>query len=279
VLALLLLPRLLVGLGLGAAILALARPVQEETVQRTEVHGTNLVIAVDVSESMETPDLPPTRLQAAQHVAQQFVEGLRADRVGLVVFAEAAFVLAPLTLDYGHIHQALGSLSTRMMPKKGTALGEALGLSLLLLDTAATQGGGAVILLTDGAHNRGELGPRATAHLAGQRGVRVYPILVGQDTMQRTLPGGNTLPQPTECSPETLQEVARLSGGAYFTATQPGALAQVLAQVARLEKQAVGTRYERITRERFPLYLLWAVGLLAAGVLLFALGLANPLLD
>lgn len=278
-LALLALPRGLVGVGLAMLVLALARPVQEEAVERTDVQGINLVLAVDVSESMETTDLRPSRLEAAQQVAQNFVQGLRGDRVGVVVFAEAAFILTPLTLDYGHVTQSIGTLSTRLMPKQGTAVGEAIGLGMLLLDTASASGGGAIILLTDGANNRGDLGPRAAAQLAGQRGVRIYAIQVGRDTVERNLGGGRSVFQQTENSPETLQAIARLSNGNYYEATEPGALERVFFEISRLEKSLVGTRYERITRERFPTYVAWGVGLLALGFALIALGFSNPLAD
>jgi Ca-activated chloride channel family protein len=201
---------------------------------------------------------------------------LRNDRVGLVVFAEAALIACPLTLDYPFVQNALKGLNTSLMPKQGTAVGEAIGLSLLMLDTLANSGNSAIVLVTDGASNRGVIGPLTAADLARQRNVRVYAIGVGDSTIQLNT-GIGTTNRATEQDLAYLQTLANHTGGRFWRATQPNALAEVFREIEQLERATVGSRFERLTVENYRPYALAAFICACAAFLALGVGMANPL--
>ncbi|MDA0327968.1 MAG: VWA domain-containing protein [Gemmatimonadetes bacterium] len=249
-------PGLLRALALAAVVVALARPQTGITSENVRTEGIDIVLVLDVSSSMLAEDLEPNRLEAAKIVAADFVAGRRNDRMGLVAFAGQAFTQAPLTFDYGVVQSLLGELEIGMI-EDGTAVGMGLATAVKRLQ-ASDAASKVVILLTDGRSNRGEIGPITAAQMAQALGVRVYTIGAGSQgtarvPVQDPLGGTRYATMRVDIDEPTLQEVAALTGGRYFRATDTESLASIYAEIDELETTVI--EIENFTQfgEEFPL--------------------------
>jgi Ca-activated chloride channel family protein len=224
-------------LGLCALVVAAARPQTGITSENVLTEGIDIVLVVDISSSMLAEDLEPNRLEAAKAVAAGFVGGRRNDRISLVAFAGEAFTQAPLTLDYGVVTSLLAELDPGMI-EDGTAVGMGLATAVKRLE-ASEAASKVVILLTDGRSNRGEIGPITAARAAQALGIRVYTIGAGSQGTARVpvsdpLRGRVYATMRVDIDEETLGEVATITGGRYFRATDADALGQIYAELDRL---------------------------------------------
>lgn len=269
-------PGLLRALALAAVVVALARPQTGITSENVRTEGIDIVLVLDVSSSMLAEDLEPNRLEAAKIVAADFVAGRRNDRMGLVAFAGQAFTQAPLTFDYGVVQSLLGELEIGMI-EDGTAVGMGLATAVKRLQ-ASDAASKVVILLTDGRSNRGEIGPITAAQMAQALGVRVYTIGAGSQgtarvPVQDPLGGTRYATMRVDIDEPTLREVAELTGGRYFRATDTESLAAIYAEIDELETTVI--EIENFTQygEEFPLPL--ALGFL---LLMVELALAQTVL-
>lgn len=269
-------PGMLRGLVLALFIVALARPQTGITSESILTEGVDIVLTMDVSSSMLAEDLGPNRLEATKEVAAAFVEGRRNDRIGLVAFAGEAYTQAPLTLDYGVIVSLLGELDVGMIDD-GTAVGMGLATAVKRLQASQAESK-VVVLLTDGRSNRGEIGPTTAAQMAQALGVRVYTIGAGTQGTARIpiddpLVGRRYVNMRVDLDEPTLQEMAELTGGRYFRATDRESLESVFSEIDELETTEI--QVENFTRysERFP-------PILAAGLFLLfiEIGLGQTLL-
>ena len=203
------------GLRLAAALLlcaTLARPQSTRGADRIEHEGIDIVIALDLSESMETPDLPPSRLVAAQIVIDQFITRRPRDRIGLVAFGSTASTVSPLTIDHGVLRAMVKRLTLRTMDGSTTAIGAGLGMALNRL-TESEASSKVIVLLTDGVHNAEGLDPDTIAQEAAARGVQIYTVLMGQHGRN----DGNV-------DPARLERIAATTGGFAYTASDETAL-------------------------------------------------------
>ena len=259
------LPLLLLLLGFTAIVLGVARPHATVNVKREEA---TIVLAVDVSRSMKAKDVRPTRLGAAQDAAAKFLERVPDKfRVGVVSFATRAVVgLAP-TEDRELVRTALDSLR----PGEGTAIGDAVVLSAQLGRNRKAQDGSApprsVLLISDGARDGGAVAPQAAAERAKQLKVPVYTVLVGtaEGVVEETLTGGFRQIIRVPANGETLRQIAELSGGEFFSATDAEGLERVYKDLA----SRLGTRKE--SREVGDYFAGGAAAFLIAGGALSAL--------
>lgn len=270
------LPAVLRILALAVLIGALARPQTGVTSENILTEGVDIVLAVDVSSSMLAEDLSPNRLEAAKEVAAGFVQGRRNDRIGLVAFAGEAYTQAPLTLDYGVIVGLLGEMAVGMI-EDGTAVGMGLATAVKRLQASDAESK-VVVLLTDGRNNRGEIGPVTAAQMAQALGVRVYTIGAGTRGTARVpvpdpLGGQRYVNMRVDVDEPTLQEMADLTGGRYFRATDRESLEAIYEEIDALETTEI--QVENFTRygERFPLIL--GAGLM---LVLMEMGLAQTAL-
>jgi Ca-activated chloride channel family protein len=269
-------PRLLRALALAAFVVALARPQTGVTSENILTEGIDIVLVLDVSSSMLAEDLDPNRLEAAKAVASDFVAGRRNDRMGLVAFAGEAFTQAPLTFDYGVVRSLLAELEVGMI-EDGTAVG--MGLATAVKRLQATEAASkVVVLLTDGRSNRGEIGPITAARMAQALDIRVYTIGAGSQgtarvPVQDPLGGTQYATMRVDIDEPTLREVAGLTGGRYFRATDNESLAAIYAEIDELERTEI--EIENFTQygEEFPLPL--AIGFL---ILLLEVGLTQTVL-
>ncbi len=256
-------PAALRALALAAFVVALARPQTGVSSENVLTEGIDIVLVVDISGSMLAEDLRPNRLEAAKTVASDFVAGRSADRIGLVAFAGQAFTQAPLTFDYGVVRRLLAELEVGMI-EDGTAVGMGLATAVKRLEASEAESK-VVILLTDGRSNRGEIGPVTAARMAEALGVRVYTIGAGSQgtarvPVQDPLGGTRYANMRVDIDEPTLREVAELTGGRYFRATDTESLAAIYAEIDELERTEV--EIENFTRytEEFPVPL--GIGLL-----------------
>ncbi|HAM35632.1 MAG TPA: aerotolerance regulator BatA [Elusimicrobia bacterium] len=259
-------------LGVG-----LARPQKVTSQLSGPGQGIDIMMALDTSLSMNAVDFQPSnRLEAAKDTAIRFVQGRIEDRIGLVVFGGAPMLACPLTLDYDALTQRIQGLGAGMTGVDGTALGEGIisGINHLKAGSATTR---ILILLTDGRGNVG-LDAITAAKTAAALGVKIYAIGTakrGESVMPVDDPNyGRVMVRVDEdLDEDTLLEIARLTNGKYWRATNLSELRAVYAEIDRLEKSAV-KRPEIVSRA--DLY--HAPALAAALLLLFEIGLAQGLL-
>ncbi|HZD03633.1 MAG TPA: VWA domain-containing protein, partial [Longimicrobiales bacterium] len=241
-------------LALALLIVALARPQTGVTSESMSTEGIDIVLALDVSSSMLAEDLEPNRLEAAKAVATDFVAGRRSDRIGLVAFAGQAFTQAPLTFDHGVVTSLIGELRSGMI-EDGTAVGMGLATAVKRLQ-ASDAASRVVILLTDGRNNRGEIGPVTAAQTAEALGVKVYTIGAGTRGTARVpvddpLRGRFYATVRVDVDEPTLKEVAQVTGGRYFRATDRESLVRIYGEIDQLERSEIEVQHFTRYEERF----------------------------
>ncbi|PNS07355.1 vWA domain-containing protein [Solilutibacter silvestris] len=235
--------------------------------------GRGMMLAVDLSGSMETPDMAlgnetVDRLTAAKAVMSDFLDRRGGDRVGLIVFGDRAFVLAPITADLATVRQQLRD-SVVGLPGTSTALGDAIALAVKRLRAVPAQER-VLILLTDGVATAGVIEPLKAAELAQIAGVRVYTIGVGGGELQQSFFGipVSTSGGDDEVDEATLQKVAQLTGGRYYRARDARQLSGIYGEIERLEPVKTQGKAIRPRIEHYFPLLLAACGLF---VLAFAI--------
>ena len=252
-------------------VVALARPQNIEQNVRTSTEGIDIMLSIDVSGSMLARDFKPDRITAAKEVAASFISDRVGDRLGLVVFAGEAFTQSPLTTDQSTLQTLLARIRSGLI-EDGTAIGNGLATAINRLRESEAKSK-VIILLTDGINNRGEIAPMTAAEIARAQGIRVYTIGVGS---RGTAPypavdmfGNMTfINQKVEIDEKALTEIARLTGGRYFRATDKEKLQAIYDEINQLEKSRVEVT-ERITyHELFLGWVLAALALLTAELLL-----------
>jgi len=217
--------------------------------------GRRLMLAIDVSGSMATQDMAggESRLRVVQQVAGRFIDGRHGDRVGLILFGTQPYLQAPLSADLSTVHHFLDEAVIGVAGTQ-TAIGDAIGLAIKRLRAQASAGHPApagqtvLVLLTDGVNDAGAMPPLEAAKLAAQSGLRIYTIGVGAaDDDGGFFAGGGD----SDLDEATLQQIAKLTGGEYFRATDASALQAVYRQIDRLEPAAGTEQWLRPAEEWF----------------------------
>jgi Ca-activated chloride channel family protein len=249
---------------------ALMRPQWMEPYTEVRTEGYDLLLAVDVSRSMEALDFTVkgrkvTRMAVIKGVMERFIRARTDDRIGLVVFGSHAYVLSPMTLDVNAVSGLLQGIIPRMAGD-GTAIGDAIGLGVKKLRDRP-EGSRVMLLVTDGENTAGSLPPRVAASLAAQEGIRIYTIGVGSKGLVPFMEGGRMMQVSMEIDEELLTDVAERTGGAYFRAADTDALEEIYQRIDALEKTQAESRTVMIPQ---PLYR-WPLG--AALLLLLVIGM------
>jgi len=233
-------------------IVALARPQAGSQVRKVDVNALDIMLALDISGSMKAIDFQPNdRLYVAKQVLREFIEGRKEDRLGLVCFARDAYTECPLTFDYDILLEFLEQTEFGDIPD-GTAIGMALAGSANRLRESQSKSK-VVILLTDGVNNRGEIDPITAAQLAHTLGIKVYCVGVGQRGMVKypvddPVFGRRYVSRESEIDEATLAQIAKITGGRYYRATDAEALSAIYREISELETTPVeveqSIRYE-----------------------------------
>ncbi len=220
-------------------IIAAARPQWLGDVVEIPISGRDLMLAVDLSGSMEVKDFTINgrtvdRLTATKHVAKDFIERRVGDRIGLILFGRNAYLQTPLTFDRETVNTLL-SESVIGLAGKETAIGDAIGLAIKRLQTQS-ESSRVLILLTDGANTAGEISPLKAAELAAQYNLRIYTIGIGADEMViRSLFGSRKVNPSADLDEKTLTEIATKTGGKYFRARNVNELDKIYHLLDKLE--------------------------------------------
>lgn len=256
--------------GIALLIVALARPQSSNSWQNVTTEGIDIVIALDISTSMLARDFQPDRLEAAKEVATRFISGRTNDKIGLVVFAGESFTQCPLTTDHAVLINLFKDIHSNMI-EDGTAIGNGLATSVARLKESDAKSR-VIILLTDGENNRGAIAPVTAAELAKTYGIRVYTVGVGTiGTAPYPVPtpfGTQIRDVEVKIDEKTLQEIADITGGSYFRATDNNKLVQIYEQIDKLEKSKIEVKEYSKKDEEFQRYAALAALVLTTGLFL-----------
>lgn len=240
-------------------IIALARPQTTDKWNTSTTEGIDIMLTLDISSSMLAQDLRPNRIEAAKDVAASFINGRPTDNIGLVVFAGESFTQCPLTTDHTILLNLLKDVHVGMIEDQ-TAIGHGLATAVSRLKDSQAKSK-VIILLTDGTNNRGEIAPVTAAEIAKAFGIRVYTIAVGtigEAPYPHQLPGGGTRMGTTrvEIDEKTLTQIAQITGGLYFRATNNKALKDIYDEIDQMEKTKMSVQEYSQKHEEFGFYAL-----------------------
>lgn len=233
-------------LAISFMIISIARPVRTKTIIKKSTEGVDIVLVLDVSESMDAEDLEPTRIIAAKKVIRQFISQRPNDRIGLVVFGGESVMKSPLTRDFDFLINQVEEVKLREL-KQGTAIGLGItnGISRLRKSQSKNK---ILILLTDGDSNVGAVNPVTAAKLAAQEGIRIYTIGIGkQDRVVVPIYALDSRGKkthliaqvPSYLNPKLLEEMSQMTGGKSYMARDSGMLSRILQEIDKLEKTKV----------------------------------------
>ncbi|MFC2134669.1 VWA domain-containing protein [Bacteroidota bacterium] len=246
-------PAILRALVLTFLIIALARPQTFSTGENVYTEGIDIAMLLDISGSMLAEDFKPNRLEAAKNVTNDFIAGRTSDKIGLVVFAKESFTQCPLTIDYQVLQNLMSEIESGMI-EDGTAIGTAIANGVNRLKDSQSKSK-VIMLLTDGVNNSGEIDPITAAQIAETFGIRIYTIGVGtkgEAPYPFQTPFGTRYQMvPVEIDEEVLQQVAGITGGQYFRATDNRKLQEIYREIDKLEKTRVEVTSYRNAKELF----------------------------
>ncbi|MVN75518.1 VWA domain-containing protein [Hymenobacter sp. HMF4947] len=275
------LPDIVLSLSLALLIVAVARPQRADEHLTQTGQGIDIMLALDVSGSMEIEDLKPTRLAAAKRLARSFVQSRVGDRLGLIAFAGQAYSLVPLTTDYDLLLDNLSSLRPGLIADDGTAIGTAIGVAINRLRESKAKSR-VCLLLSDGENTAGSLDPLLAAQLAHAYGIRLYTIGLGQDGFVpygRDSLSGKPRYVQTRLDETTMRQLAQATAGRFFRATDNAALSNVFTAIDRLEKSDIQTQRYRSVQDYYRPYLSFGLLLWLLWLSLKATFLNNVLED
>ena len=253
-----------------STLTALSRPIWIGEPIALPTNGRDILLAVDISGSMEREDMRlngnmVNRLDAVKNVVGDFVLERQGDRLGLILFGEKAYLQTPLTFDRKTMQTLLFEAQLGFA-SQGTAIGDAIGLSVKRLQERP-ENHRVVILLTDGANNAGELAPLKAAELASRAKVKIYTIGIGAEVMETRSIFGSRITNPSaDLDEKTLSGIADATGGKFFRARNPQELTEIYQELNRLEpiEQDAETIRPIAVLYHWPLSLAFALSLLIA---------------
>lgn len=260
--------------AIACLIVVIARPQTHDSWNKSNVEGTDIVLVLDISGSMQAADMAKAnRLEVAKKVASQFVNGRQNDNMGLVLFAGESFSAVPLTSDRAMLANYIGGVKVGLISADGTAIGDGIASAInRIKDGQAVSK--SIILITDGTNNSGIVAPETAAEIAKDLGVKIYTIGVGADTAGEAVPykdeNGNTIGlfMTTPIDDSSLRQIASMTGGKYFAAASANALTEVFAEIDALEKTEFDVRNFSHTEDNYMIWAWLAFGFFAVQLLL-----------
>lgn len=261
--------------ALACLVIILCRPQTKDSWSTSDVEGTDIVIALDVSTSMLARDFSPNRFESAKKVATQFVGGRDHDNIGLVLFAGESFTQVPMTMDNATLVNAIAQtqISAFGALEDGTAIGDGIATSINRIRDGKAKSK-SIILLTDGSNNTGVVAPNTAADIARKYGIKIYTIGVGSNgTAEYPVAidySGNIQYQrmPVVIDETTLKNIAASTGGKYFRATSGSVLQSIFQEIDKLEKTHMDVQRFSHTEDRYEPWALLLLGLLLLSLLL-----------
>ena len=250
-------------------ILALARPQVGSRLKEVKREGIEIMLAVDVSNSMLAEDFEPSRLERTKYAIDRLLEGLEQDKIGLVVFAGDAYVQLPITSDYLTARNFTRQISPDMVSKQGTAIGTAIDMAASSF-SSQSEGSRVMILITDGENHEDDA--LDAARRAAEKGIKIYTIGIGTPQGAPIRLGGDFIRDEkgdmvvSKLDEATLRQVALLTGGAYIRSTKQSlGLSEIIDQINKTEKsEFTATMFEEFD-EQYGYFAGAALGLLVIG--------------
>ena len=258
-----LLKYVLILLAFSAGVIALSRPQFGSKMTEVKRKGIEMIIAIDVSNSMMAEDIQPNRLENARLAIGRLIDRLENDKIGLVVFAGDAYVQLPITTDYGAAKLFLSTITTQIVPVQGTSVSSAIRLAMKSFSPESDKSR-AIVIITDGENH--EEGAIEAATEAADQGVVVHTIGMGSvqgSPIPVILPGGQRDFRTdhegnlviTKLNEELLRQIAATSGGIYIRANSARTgLSEILSEVGKMEKQEISARVYSEYEEQFPYF-------------------------
>lgn len=248
-------------LAFSAIVVALARPQTSSSMEKISSSGIDIVVSLDVSTSMLAEDFKPNRIEAAKNQAIDFIDKRPNDRLGLVVFAAESFTQCPITVDHTVLKNLVSAVTSGMV-EDGTAIGMGLATAVTRLKESKAKSK-VIILLTDGVNNTGIIAPLTAAEIAKTFGIRVYTIGVGTR---------GTAPYPIKTSfgvqyrnvevqidDDLLKNIAKMTGGKYFRATNNKGLNDIYSEIDTLEKTKIDVAVYSKKKEEYHQFAMFAM--------------------
>ena len=267
-------------LFIAMMLIARARPQRSNEQVEFYSEGIDIMICLDISESMLIEDFKPNRLESAKKVATKFIEGRFQDRIGLVIFAGDAFSLCPLTTDYELLYSYLNDIKFDLIQKQGTAIGSAIavGTNRMLESRSKTK---VMIVISDGENTAGNIDPITSTKLAQAYGIKIYTIGVGQDGK---VPFGkdmfgNVQYVENTMNESTLRQIAETASGRYYRAASVNSLQEIFSRIDKYEKAEIKETRFKDTRDFYFVYLYWAITFLLLWLLCKNTFITNALED
>jgi Ca-activated chloride channel family protein len=277
--------RALLLASLAAFLIALARPQFGKSLTQVEASGIDIMLVLDVSNSMLTKDFTiggeeATRLDAVREVTKKFIEARPNDRIGMIAFGTQPYVVSPMTLDHDWLLQNLERVRIGLI-EGSTAIGSAMAAAGNRLNDKHSKSR-AVVLMTDGDNNAGKIPPNTAAealkalHIKfyaigiGTNGVAPFPMMDGRTGQVLTDAVGNVLYQrlPVSFNEEGLKEIARIADGQFYRASDTNSLESIFKDIDKMEKSTVSVKKYEEYRDLFPFCIMSGCGLLLGQMLL-----------
>lgn len=273
-------PPMMMWIFIALIIVALGRPQRsnEQVEQWTE--GIDIILAIDISESMQLQDFKPNRLEAAKRVATEFIEGRFQDRIGLVIFSGDAYSLSPLTTDYDLLKSFIKDIDFSQIESRGTAIGSALTVATNRMVESDSKSK-IVILLSDGDNTAGNIDPITAAKLASAYDIKLYSVAIGKEGRVPRGVGmfGQVQYVQNTLDETTLREIAQIGNGQFFRASDNEALKNIFSMIDEYEKAEIKETRFKNTTDYYPVYLKWAIIIFLLWILLKSTFISNVLID
>ena len=260
-------PKTIESLCLLCVILAIASPYKKIIKTEIKYGGVDMVMALDLSSSMLTQDVSPSRLEVAKKLAISFAKNRTQDQISLVAFAGSPYLASPLTSDLTYITKAISLLESRQIKEEGTALGDALGMSINQIREEKNPKKVAIVI-SDGNNTAGNLDPITAASLAKSFGIKVYTIAVGSNK-----------PSLDPVDESTLRLIAEKSNGQFYRATDTKTLSDIFTEIDFLEKSSSLQVSTEIHEDVKPIFIKLAFLFFCVGILLKLTPISNILED
>ncbi len=253
---------ILLGCILFLLVISLANPCKKNTIKEQEQEGIDIILALDISLSMDIRDfyhlgIKETRLEAAKRVAQEFIALRGNDRIGIVIFSGQPYRISPITFDHNWVIEQIKDIEINSLKEQGTAIGSAIAAASLGLKKQGAKSK-IIVLITDGANNAGKLKPNDAAKLAEELGIRIYTIAIGSDNKQ--VEYQNRIIKQNQFDTTALKEISEITHGIFHRAQTAQKLQEAFEKINDLETSSFNSpTYDQIISYRPYLIILMLI--------------------